>query len=73
MMSTLSPQEDLSVDDTNEILDSLAAGKKPKAGPRSGRFAAEPAGGLTTLTEPPPGPGFKVSVEEMINIYSQEV
>ncbi|KAK4327326.1 hypothetical protein Pmani_002199 [Petrolisthes manimaculis] len=52
--------EDLSTDDTNEILDTLAAGKKPKAGPRSGRFAAEPAGGLTSLTEPPPGPGFKI-------------
>lgn len=56
------------MNDTNEILDSLAAGKKPKAGPRNGRFAAEPAGGLTSLTEPPPGPGFKVGVEEMINL-----
>lgn len=46
--------------DTEEILDSLAAGKEPKAGPRSGRFAAEPLGGLTSLTSPPPGPGFMV-------------
>lgn len=60
------------MNDTTEILDSLAAGKKPKAGPRSGRFAAEPAGGLTTLTEPPPGPGFKVGVQEMIDIHSLE-
>uniref|UniRef100_A0A8C2H3X6 NADH:ubiquinone oxidoreductase core subunit V2 n=1 Tax=Cyprinus carpio TaxID=7962 RepID=A0A8C2H3X6_CYPCA len=27
---------------------------------RSGRFSCEPAGGLTSLTEPPPGPGFGV-------------
>ncbi|MDK2413717.1 hypothetical protein QHH03_31985, partial [Aphanizomenon sp. 202] len=52
--------EDLEVKDTEEILDSLAAGKEPKAGPRSGRFAAEPLGGLTSLTSPPPGPGFMV-------------
>ncbi|XP_071513924.1 NADH dehydrogenase [ubiquinone] flavoprotein 2, mitochondrial isoform X2 [Panulirus ornatus] len=52
--------EDLEIHDTEEILDSLAAGKQPKAGPRSGRFAAEPAGGLTSLTAPPPGPGFGV-------------
>ncbi|XP_063852921.1 NADH dehydrogenase [ubiquinone] flavoprotein 2, mitochondrial-like [Scylla paramamosain] len=52
--------EDLGDSDVSEILDSLAAGRTPKAGPRSGRFAAEPAGGLTTLTGPPPGPGFRV-------------
>ncbi|XP_042229416.1 NADH dehydrogenase [ubiquinone] flavoprotein 2, mitochondrial-like [Homarus americanus] len=52
--------EDLAVADTKEILDTLTAGKKPKAGPRNGRFAAEPAGGLTSLTGPPPGPGFMV-------------
>ncbi|XP_058294638.1 NADH dehydrogenase [ubiquinone] flavoprotein 2, mitochondrial isoform X1 [Hylobates moloch] len=28
--------------------------------PRSGRFSCEPAGGLTSLTEPPKGPGFGV-------------
>lgn len=27
---------------------------------RSGRFCCEPAGGLTSLTEPPKGPGFGV-------------
>lgn len=50
--------EDLKPEDINQILDELAAGKKPKAGPRSGRFAAEPRTGLTSLTEPPTGPGF---------------
>jgi len=54
--------EDLTVDDMTEILNDLKSGKEPKAGPRSGqggRYASEPAGGLTSLTTPPTGPGFK--------------
>lgn len=51
-------QEDLTVKDTEEILQDIMAGKKPKAGPRSGRFAAEPAGELSSLSEEPKGPGF---------------
>merc|ERR1711872_617625 len=47
--------EDLTVKDTNEILEDLKAGKKPPAGPRSGRYAAEPFGPMTSLTETPPG------------------
>uniref|UniRef100_A0A1B6DS62 NADH dehydrogenase [ubiquinone] flavoprotein 2, mitochondrial n=1 Tax=Clastoptera arizonana TaxID=38151 RepID=A0A1B6DS62_9HEMI len=52
--------EDLEVKDIEEILTDLEAGKKPKPGPRSGRFAAEPLTGLTSLTGEPPGPGFNV-------------
>lgn len=52
--------EDLKPTDMVEILDDLAAGKTPKAGPRNGRYAAEPVGGLTTLTTTPYGPGFGV-------------
>lgn len=52
--------EDLTADDINEILDDLKAGRKPKAGPRSGRLASEPRAGLTSLSEPPKGPGFGV-------------
>lgn len=52
--------EDLTVKDTDDILNELRAGKKPAMGPRSGRYAAEPFGGLTSLTEPPTGPGFGV-------------
>ncbi|CAG0920595.1 unnamed protein product [Notodromas monacha] len=53
--------EDLKPGDAEEILGELAAGKKPKMGPRTeGRFSCEPAGGLTSLTEEPYGPGFKV-------------
>ncbi|XP_071821321.1 NADH dehydrogenase [ubiquinone] flavoprotein 2, mitochondrial-like [Apostichopus japonicus] len=52
--------EDLEVKDMEEILDDLKAGKKPKPGPRSGRFASEPLGGLTSLTEAPKPPEFGV-------------
>ncbi|KAI8504710.1 PREDICTED: NADH dehydrogenase [ubiquinone] flavoprotein 2, mitochondrial-like [Branchiostoma belcheri] len=52
--------EDLTAADIEEILDDLKAGKTPKAGPRNGRFAAEPLSGLTSLTTPPTGPGFGV-------------
>lgn len=46
-----------------EILDDLRNGKKPKKGPRSGRLAAEPLAGLTSLKEPPKGPGFGVRAD----------
>jgi len=49
--------EDLTENDMHEILADLKAGKKPPAGPRSGRYAAEPFGEATSLTETPPGPG----------------
>ncbi|XP_063088037.1 NADH dehydrogenase [ubiquinone] flavoprotein 2, mitochondrial isoform X3 [Cavia porcellus] len=52
--------EDLTPKDIEEIIDELKAGKIPKPGPRSGRFCCEPAGGLTSLTTPPKGPGFGV-------------
>uniref|UniRef100_A0A2P2HYQ2 NADH dehydrogenase flavoprotein 2 n=1 Tax=Hirondellea gigas TaxID=1518452 RepID=A0A2P2HYQ2_9CRUS len=52
--------EDLTVADTKQILNALSKGEKPKAGPRNGRFAAEPKGGLTSLSTPPTGPGFGV-------------
>ncbi|KAJ8042528.1 NADH dehydrogenase [ubiquinone] flavoprotein 2, mitochondrial [Holothuria leucospilota] len=52
--------EDLKVEDVEEILDDLKAGRSPKPGPRSGRFASEPLGGLTSLTEPPKPKEFKV-------------
>ena len=55
--------EDLTVKDTHEILDDLKNGKKPAAGPRSGRYAAEPFGKLTSLVETPTGPGFGVRAD----------
>ncbi|XP_034831253.1 NADH dehydrogenase [ubiquinone] flavoprotein 2, mitochondrial [Maniola hyperantus] len=50
--------EDLTVEDTKEIIEKLKRDEKPKPGPRNGRFAAEPLGGLTSLTEEPTGPGY---------------
>jgi len=50
--------EDLTLKDTDQILNDLKAGKRPQPGPRSGRLCCEPLGKLTTLTEPPTGPGF---------------
>merc|ERR1712002_606633 len=52
--------EDLTPKDMADILDDLKAGRVPKPGPRSGRFSCEPARGLTSLTTPPKGPGFKL-------------
>lgn len=52
--------EDLKPEDIESILDELKSGKQPKRGPRNGRFAAEPLAGLTSLTEPPTGPGFGI-------------
>lgn len=52
--------EDLTPKDMADIIDDLKSGKTPKPGPRNGRFASEPAGGLTSLTSPPKGPGFKL-------------
>ncbi len=43
--------EDLTADKLVELLDDLAAGKVPTPGPQAGRFAAEPASGLTSLKE----------------------
>lgn len=52
--------EDLTAKDMNEIIDDLKKGGRPRPGPRNGRFASEPAGGLTSLTAEPPAPGFGV-------------
>lgn len=55
--------EDLSPSDIENIIDDLNAGKVPEPGPRNGRFSCEPLGGLTSLTEPPKGPGFGVRAD----------
>lgn len=51
-------QEDLTGKDTEQIIQALMDGKATPAGPRNGRFASEPHGTLTSLTEEPKGPGF---------------
>lgn len=51
-------QEDLTEKDTEEILQDLINGKSPRPGPRNGRYASEPFGDPTSLSEEPKGPGF---------------
>jgi len=43
--------EDLTAESFAGILDALARGEVPAPGPQNGRFASEPIGGLTSLTE----------------------
>ncbi len=43
--------EDLTAEKFGEILDALSRGEVPVPGPQNGRFASEPLGGLTSLTE----------------------
>lgn len=44
--------------DTEEILQDLMDGKSPRPGPRNGRYASEPFGEPTSLSEEPKGPGY---------------
>jgi NADH-quinone oxidoreductase subunit E len=46
--------EDLTAESCAGLLDSLARGEVPRPGSQEGRFASEPATGLTTLTEAHP-------------------
>ena len=43
--------EDLTAERFGEMLDEMAAGKVPVPGPQNGRYASEPAAGLTSLKE----------------------
>ncbi|KCV72558.1 NADH dehydrogenase (ubiquinone) flavoprotein 2 [Fonticula alba] len=54
--------EDLTTGNIRDILQRLASGQGDTLvpGPQGTRRTCEPAGGLTTLTGPPPGPGFRV-------------
>ncbi|KAF5269893.1 hypothetical protein FQR65_LT05692 [Abscondita terminalis] len=52
--------EDLTASDTCQIIEEIKSGKKPRAGPRSGRYAAEPHGEPKTLKSEPTGPGYGV-------------
>ncbi len=44
--------EDLTTESFEAVLDAFAAGRTPKPGPQSGRRSSEPAGGVTSLTDP---------------------
>lgn len=43
--------EDLTAEKFGDLLDALRRGEVPRPGPQDGRFASEPATGLTSLTE----------------------
>ncbi|CUH80285.1 NADH-quinone oxidoreductase subunit E [Tropicibacter naphthalenivorans] len=43
--------EDLTADSLRDLLTRLGKGEVPQVGPQNGRFAAEPLGGITSLTE----------------------
>ncbi|NOD74820.1 MULTISPECIES: NADH-quinone oxidoreductase subunit NuoE [unclassified Ruegeria] len=56
--------EDLTAESFGKIIDDLAAGKVPTPGPQSGRYAAEPLKGLSSLSEYEAGkPQYNASVE----------
>ena len=61
--------EDVSAERMGEIIDELAAGKVPTPGSQIGRYAAEPASGLTSLTEYEAGkPAHNASVALAMDI-----
>ena len=43
--------EDLTATGLEEMIDDMAQGTVPQAGPQNGRYAAEPLGGVTSLTD----------------------
>jgi NADH-quinone oxidoreductase subunit E len=43
--------EDLTAERLSGLIDAMARGEVPKPGPQNGRFASEPEGGLTSLTQ----------------------
>jgi NADH-quinone oxidoreductase subunit E len=55
--------EDLTTGRFEEILEALARGEVPKPGPQNGRFASEPLGGLTSLTNTERAHGANGSVD----------
>lgn len=58
MLNNVHLQEDLTAKDMLDILNDLKADKISPPGPRNGRFASEPKGEPTSLSEEPKGPGF---------------
>ena len=61
--------EDLTAETFERILDELEAGRVPTPGSQSGRFASEPSGGLTSLTEPGKGgPAHNASVGRALEL-----
>ncbi|PKP71217.1 MAG: NADH-quinone oxidoreductase subunit NuoE [Alphaproteobacteria bacterium HGW-Alphaproteobacteria-4] len=61
--------EDLTAESFAKILDDLAAGKVPTPGSQTGRYAAEPASGLTSLTDGAAGkPAHNATVSRALEL-----
>jgi NADH-quinone oxidoreductase subunit E len=54
--------EDLTPERFGEIIDALKRGEVPRPGPQTGRFASEPAGGLTSLKGETPAHAANASI-----------
>ena len=54
--------EDLDAASTEALIDALRAGKPPPTGSLTGRLSSAPAGGKTTLTEPPEPPAMQAAL-----------
>ena len=61
--------EDLTAEKFADLIDQLAAGQLPTPGSQSGRYAAEPATGLTSLKDREPGKAaFNASVQLAVDL-----
>lgn len=61
--------EDLTAAGFSQMIDDMAAGKVPVPGPQNGRFAAEPASGLTSLKDHEDGkPAYNASAQLAVDI-----
>lgn len=61
--------EDLTAARLGEMIDEMAAGQVPVPGPQNGRYAAEPASGLTSLKEYEAGkPAYNASAQLAVDI-----
>jgi NADH-quinone oxidoreductase subunit E len=64
--------EDLTPESLGQIIDDYRAGKAPKAGSYAGRHSSEPAGGVTSLTDPALYDGSKAKKIKLPNLPQAE-
>ena len=61
--------EDLTAEKLSALLDDMAAGKTPVAGPQNGRYASEPLNGLTSLKDFESGrTQYNASVQRQVDV-----
>jgi NADH-quinone oxidoreductase subunit E len=64
--------EDLTPQSLGQIIDDFRAGKAPKAGSYAGRHSSEPAGAVTSLTDPALYDGSKAKAMTLPNLPQAE-